>query len=41
MDTAECRANVRVYVSKSLQQSNNPRGALIMVAGVSGGIFFP
>jgi len=39
MDTTERRANVRVYVSKSLQQSNNPRGALIMVAGAGGGIF--
>jgi len=40
MDTTERHANVRVYVSKSLQQSNNPRGALIMVAGAGGGIFY-
>ncbi len=39
MDTTQRRANVRVYVSKSLQQSHNPRGALIMVAGAGGGIF--
>jgi hypothetical protein len=40
MDTTQHRANVRVYVSKSLQQSHNPRGALIMVAGAGGGIFY-
>lgn len=37
MTTNERRANVRVHVSKNLQECNYPRGALIMVAGAGGG----
>ncbi len=39
MDAPERRANVRVHVSKNLQEYNYPRGALIMVAGAGGGNF--
>jgi hypothetical protein len=37
MSANERRANVRVYVSKNVQESNYPRGALVMVAGAGGG----
>lgn len=37
MDAPNRRANVRVHVSKNLQPTNYPRGALIMVAGAGGG----
>jgi len=39
MSATDRRANVRVHVSKNFQQSNYPRGALIMVAGAGGGNF--
>ncbi len=39
MTTTEHRANIRVHVSKNLQECNYPRGALVMVAGASGGYF--
>ncbi len=39
MAATDRRANVRVHVSKTLQPSNYPRGALIMVAGAGGGNF--
>ena len=39
MSTNERRANVRVHVSKNVQECNYPRGALIMVAGAGGGNF--
>ncbi|CAF1098161.1 unnamed protein product [Adineta steineri] len=41
MDASERRANVRVHVSKNVQQCNYPRGALIMVAGAGGGYTGP
>lgn len=37
MSAPERHVNVRVHVSKNLQQCNYPRGALIMVAGAGGG----
>jgi hypothetical protein len=39
MDAPERRVNLRVHVSKNLQECNYPRGALIMVAGAGGGNF--
>ena len=39
MDVNQRRANVRVYVSKNVQECNYPRGALVMVAGAGGGSF--
>jgi hypothetical protein len=39
MDVNERRANVRVYVSKNVQECNYPRGAVVMVAGAGGGSF--
>ena len=40
MSTNERHANVRVSVSKNVQQCNYPRGAVIMVAGAGGGKIF-
>ena len=37
MSANERRANVRVHISKNVQECNYPRGALIMVAGAGGG----
>ncbi|CAF0971315.1 unnamed protein product [Adineta steineri] len=41
MAATERRANVRVHISKNVQQCNYPRGALIMVAGAGGGYTGP
>ncbi|CAF1301540.1 unnamed protein product [Rotaria sordida] len=41
MNTPERRAHLRVQLSKSLQECNYPRGALVMVAGAGGGYTGP
>ncbi|CAF0815897.1 unnamed protein product [Adineta ricciae] len=41
MNTIERHANIRVYISKNVQQCNYPCGTLIMVAGGGGGYTGP